>query len=534
MHPLNEALEKIHFTHQNGLVFCENLEKAEHISEKYHIQEKCIKLGVTAVLFRRSYNENSEIVNSKPVLYIFYDDKGLNINSEKHKKLHAEIWSAGEIDVYFIVSETRIDIFNARKPAQIIKGTQDLNLDDLCLVSNTLKNFNDQRFSAIVFGKGIFWEQEDFFDLGRDKNFYRNQLNEEDLPFHQLLEHLKAARQHLHRHRKDLLKETIDKLLIICILVKFLEEIKDDNGKHTLRKIYKTHEVNNFAEALEKGICIVILEELAKEFNGQIFDRFDEKEKKKLKETSLQSVADFLKGDLDIRTKQYFLWKQYSFNYLPVELISSIYENFLPKEKGVVYTPPFLVNFLIDEVMPLDKAATYFSGEQFSVLDPSCGSGVFLVSAYKRMLQWWSVNNYIKTGQIEFPSKKDCQNILKNNIFGVDLNGTATLISIFSLTIALLDKLEPKEIWDNLKLDNLRDNIQTQDFFKWANTDGHRKEEFDLILGNPPFNPISGSSKKDAVSEDQIQLFGVKNKDIPNNNFALNFFEGAMFLGKRT
>lgn len=436
MYTLNEALEKIHFTHQNGLVFCENPEKAEHISEKYHIEGKCKKLEVTAVLFRRSYNENSEIVNSKPVLYIFYDENdSLPINSEKHKKLHAKIWSAGEIDVYFIVAKTRIDIFNARKPAQIVEDSRDLILDDLRLVGSTLKDFNDQRFSAIVFGKGIFWEQEDFLDLEGNKNFYRNQLNEENLPFHQLLEHLKDVRQHLHRRQEDLLKETIDKLLIVCILVKFLEEIKDDNGKHTLRKIYKAHEVENFAEALEKGIFIAILEDLAKEFNGQIFDRFEEKEKKKLKQTSLQPVADFLKGDLDIRTKQFFLWKQYSFNYLPVELISSIYENFLPKEKGVVYTPPFLVNFLIDEVMPLDRASTYFSNEQFSVFDPSCGSGVFfLVSAYKRMLQWWSVNHYEKTGKIEFPPKEVCQNILKNNILGVDSNGTATLISIFSLS----------------------------------------------------------------------------------------------------
>jgi type I restriction-modification system DNA methylase subunit len=535
MHTLNKAFEKIHFTHQNGLVFCENPEKAEHISEKYHIQEKCIKLGVTAVLFRRSYNENFEIVNSKPVLYIFYNEnEDLGINSEKHKKLHAEIWSAGEIDVYFIVSKTRIDIFNARKPAQIVEDTRDLVLDDLRLVSNTLQDFNDQRFSAIVFGKGTFWEQEDFLDPDGDKNFYRNQLNEENLPFHQLLEHLKDVRQYLHRHQKDLLGKTIDKLLIICILVKFLEEIKDDNGKHTLREIYKAHEVRDFAEALEKGNCIAILDDLAKEFNGQIFDRFDEREKKKLKQTNLQPVADFLKGDLDIRTGQYFIWKQYSFNYLPVELISSIYENFLPREKGVVYTPPFLVNFLIDEVMPLDRASTYFSNEQFSVFDPSCGSGVFLVSAYKRMLQWWSVNHYQKTGEIKFPPKGVCQKILKDNIFGVDINSTATLISIFSLTIALLDKLEPKEIWNNLKLDSLRDNIQTQNFFKWANTDGHGNKKFDLILGNPPFNPVSGSSKKNAVSERQIQLFGVKNKDIPNNNFALKFFEGAMFFGKRT
>jgi len=151
----------------------------------------------------------------------------------------------------------------------------------------------------------------------------------------------------------------------------------------TLREIYKKYNINNFSNALEQGICISILNELACEFKGKIFDIFSEQEKQQIKQTSLKLVAEFLTAELDIDKKQYFLWEQYNFKYLPVELISSIYENFLPKEKGVVYTPPFLVNFLIDEVMPLNKAKKCFTNNQFKVLDPSCGSGIFLVSAYK-------------------------------------------------------------------------------------------------------------------------------------------------------
>ncbi len=533
MRTLKKVLEKIHLTPENGLVITDKSDEVRHVGERYHIQEKAGKLGATAVLFRRKYNENNEITDSKPVLYIYNEKDNFRINSEKHKELHAKIWSACEIDVYFLVSKTRIDIFNARKPAEVQeKYTQELNLKNLCLVSETLKKFNDQRFSAMVFGKGIFWEQEDFFNDNTDKRFFRNRLKEENAPFHQLLEHLMAVREYFKKNLTGLSPETIDKLLIICILVKFLEEIKDDGGRHTLRTIFKKYGISNFAEALKKGKCISVLEELAGEFNGNIFDNFSDKEKRQIEQTDLELVADFLKARLDIRKKQYFLWKQYSFNHLPTELISSVYENFLPKEKGVVYTPPFLAKFLIDEVMPLDKAEAYFSRNQFKVLDPSCGSGVFLVVAYKRMLQWWSVNQYEKTQKIKFPGKKICQKILEDNIFGVDINSTATLISIFSLTIALLDKLEPKKIWNNLKLNNLKDNIQTQNFFEWAAETKEKK--FDLVIGNPPFNPMSDTNKEEAVSEDQIQLFGIRNKDIPNNNFALRFFEGAMFFGKKT
>lgn len=525
------TLEKIHFTTNNGLVFCNKPDESKHISERYHIQETAKRLEATAVLFRRKYDKSNEnVIDSKPVLYIYSEKDELYLNSEKHKELHAKIWSAGEIDVYFIISKTTIDIFNARKPAEV-QDKQELNLENLRIVSEALEKFNDQRFSAMIFGKGVFWEQEDFFDDKKDTRFFRNRLKEENTPFHQLLEYLMAVRKYLKIKSTGLLPETIDKLLIVCILVKFLEEIKNDDGRHTLRMVYKKYEVCDFAESLEKQKCLSILKDLASEFNGNIFDNFTPKEKQQIEKTGLKSVADFLRAELDIPTRQLFLWRQYNFNHLPVELISSIYENFLPKEKGVVYTPPFLVNTLIDEVMPLDKAETYFSINQFKVLDPSCGSGVFLVAAYKRMLQWWSVNHYEKTLEIKFPDKKDCQKILEDNIFGVDINPTATLISIFSLTIALLDKLEPKEIWNNFKLNSLRDNIQTKNFFEWATANENKK--FDLVIGNPPFNPISGTSKQDAVSENQIQQFGLRNKDIPNNNFALKFFEGAMFFGKK-
>ncbi len=351
--------------------------------------------------------------------------------------------------------------------------------------------------------------------------------------YHRLLEHLMAVRKYLHDKQKELSieKETIDKLLVICILVKFLEEIKDDNGKHTLRNIYKKHQVKNFAEALEKGKCMSVLHELASEFDGTIFDNFQDKETQKIEQTDLKPVADFLKATLDVAKKQYFLWEQYSFSHLPVELISSIHENFLPAEKGVVYTPPFLVNFLVDEVMPLDKAEC-FSQNKFKVLDPSCGSGVFLVAAYKRMLQWWSINHYKKTEEIKFPPKNMCQKILRNNIFGVDINHTAKLITIFSLTIALLDKLEPKAIWNNLKLNSLKNNIQAQNLFEWAADDKNKAKPYDLVIGNPPFNDEKGKSTH-KIEPELVSKIGFKHKKVAGNRFALQFFEGGMALAKR-
>ena len=90
------------------------------------------------------------------------------------------------------------------------------------------------------------------------------------------------------------------------------------------------------------------------------------------------------------------MWSLYSFRYLPIELISRIYEEFIPDTAGVVYTPPFLVDLLIDECMPLDNHDK-FTNAKFKVIDPSCGSGIFCVAAYQRLIDWHIINKYYET-----------------------------------------------------------------------------------------------------------------------------------------
>ncbi|MCC5943709.1 MAG: N-6 DNA methylase [Bernardetiaceae bacterium] len=532
-----EVLENIGYTQENGLVICSDEAETEHISEWYHIFDKAKRLEVDAVLFRRYFDAENTHINSKPSVYIFQRDDNF-FNTQAHKDLHAKIWSSGEIDIYIIVGTTRIDIINARRPADITEKEEDLDLENLKLFSNTIQAFNDQRFSAHIFGKGMFWEQKEF-ENKENKDFYPNKLDEKNAPFHRLLDYLKDTRKTLKEEKqKDKLSdETIDRLLITCILIKYLEGIEDDKGKNTLAEIYQNAKITKFEQALENGKTILdIFQNLASEFNGKIFDIFTKAQKQEILEKDLSLIAQFLTGKIDTKTKQLFIWEQYNFNFLPIELISSIYESFLPKSKGVVYTPPFLVDFLVDEVMPLDKATTYFANHTFKVLDPSCGSGVFLVSAYKRMLEWWSVNHYKETGEVQFPDKNTCQKILETNIFGVDIQGTATLISIFSLTIALLDKLSPKEIWNGLKFKDLSKNIRKQNFFEWA---VNAPKDFELAIGNPPFNFEDGKKLKDYIyieNEDGIVDLtkGFKHKKVARNNFAIHFFEGAMTLARKS
>jgi len=230
------------------------------------------------------------------------------------------------------------------------------------------------------------------------------------------------------------------------------------------------------------------------------------------------------------------LWKLYSFNKLPIELISSVYEAFLTKEKNIVYTPPYLANTLIDECMPLHRSEELFSERKFKVLDPACGSGIFLVAAFKRMVEWAVINKYKKTGELEFPEISEVKEILRSNIFGVDIKKGATLISMFSLNITLCEKLTPMEVWQELKFEDLSEsNIITDNFFSYYNT--CEKEKFDLVIGNPPFNPPKDENGNKVSNGDYLAKLVdehryIPSADISGHNLALIFHDKTRDLVK--
>lgn len=520
------------FTEKNGLVFCDKSKSAKNNAELLYLYE-ARKIGVSAVFFRRYYRENESIpYTSEPAVCIFERDDNF-FNTDEHVRLHAALWSSGKTEVYVIVSKLRIDVINARKPAHVNQD-KTIDLQELILISaDAVKALDDARFSAYLFESGTFWEQEEF----------QRKVDAKNSPYIFLLEYLMSVRERFVKNKKDikLRPETIDKLLVTSILIKFLEEIKDDNGKHTLRTIYKRHKVKSFDEAVSNAVVFKVLDELAVEFNGRIFDRFTQSERHEIANSDLSVLTKFLQADIDINTNQLFLWEQYSFKHLPAEVISAIYENFIQAEavrqsgvteKGVVYTPIHLVNLLIDETMPLDKPEL-FRDEVFRVLDPSCGSGVFLVAAYKRMLQWWAINNYNESEGVKYPQSKEAQRILQQNIFGIDVKETATLVSMFGLTTALLDKLTPQAIWNNFKFKDLsQENIISGNFFTEAIKLKSGKK-FDLIVGNPPFNIETGKKRADVISSLMVEQIGFKHTDLPDKNFALHFFEASLAISNK-
>src|SRR5262249_35343475 len=101
----------------------------------------------------------------------------------------------------------------------------------------------------------------------------------------------------------------------------------------------------------------------------------------KVRREHMRELSDFISGQ--VTEGERWLWGLYSFDVIPLEFISSIYEEFVTEE-GAHYTPGFLVDYILDGVLGWEGMDW-----DLRILDPACGSGIFLVKAYQRLIERW-------------------------------------------------------------------------------------------------------------------------------------------------
>lgn len=215
----------------------------------------------------------------------------------------------------------------------------------------------------------------------------------------------------------------------------------------------------------------------------------------------LRTVASVFQGGT--ANGQLPLFDLYDFSLIPIETLSVIYEQFLhathhPSAKsegaarGAYYTPVPLVNFMVDR---LDAHKPLRPGMR--VLDPACGSGAFLVQCYRKL---------IERRLAESPQKQlrpaELGSLLTHHIFGIDLDEDACQIAELSLSLTLLEYVDPPDLTKtDFKLPPLRDqNIFRADTFaengEWQKLMHGKK--FDWIVGNPPWKELNPNRVDDA------------------------------------
>jgi methylase of polypeptide subunit release factors len=471
------------------------------------------ELKASAVYFRRIEGRSSV-----PQIFV-YDNSNNDISPCDFIDIHRKLWSSGIVPLYYVFDKTEVKIFNCRKPLRR-KGKTLIaeEIDSLSLASKVHGYYI--KYSSILFKNGSFWELQE----------NRNQFKADSSSYNKLIDGLRRLRDSFVKGQNE---TACNKLLVLSILVKYLEERKDSKGNHVLPQKYftKFEGAQSFCEVLRKNKCLQLFEDLGKDINGKIFE-LDNQEKKETAKLNQAKLADFL--DANLENQQYVFWKLYDFNYLPIELISRIYEEFIPNRKDITYTPAHLVDFMIDECMPLASPK-----DNIKSIDASCGSGIFLVAVFRRIVQWWQKEQYKNTGEIKHPNIRKLKSILQSSIYGVDIEPEAVKLAIFSLTVAVCDMLDPTKMWEELtqeKLIDLTESIITQDFFDFVT---ENQGKYNLVIGNPPFNsPVKDRDKRKEKEIRDSYWERITNKThldfaIPDNNIALLFLQQAMKLLKK-
>ena len=466
------------------------------------VLEQAERLLATAVYFRRSQDTQTTL----PQVFI-YDNTHNKFSDDNLVEIHRKLWSSDIVAVYYVIDSTQVRIFDARKPVKYKNKRLSVKpLEIVQLVAEAHAQY--QRYSARLFENGAFWEQK----ANQDKFLYNQSASKK------LIEGLRKFRKQF-INSPDITAPFANKILMQSILVKYLEERRDKSGNSVFEQGFFSQfdGAADFCEVIRKGQIVALFKILSTHFNGKVFTLSDVEELK-LEQIDLSLLANSLDAKLD--DQQYVLWRLYAFDYLPVELISRIYEEFMPPRAGVVYTPVHLARFMVDECMPLEVVPQ----GKYKIIDVSCGSGIFLVTAFKRLVQWWQIKQYKRTGNIERPTTETLQSMLRESMYGVDIEPEAIQLSVFSLSIALCDMLDPTEIWLNLKFNDLEENnLYTGDFFGYLS--GENEKDFDLIIGNPPFK---GKSKDVKLAIEKYPL--TVSSPIYRDEIALLFLQQAMFM----
>lgn len=208
---------------------------------------------------------------------------------------------------------------------------------------------------------------------------------------------------------------------------------------------------------------------------------------------------------------------RYDFSAISADVLGGMYEQYLSfvqgrkseakqkskrKSQGIYYTPKYIVEFIVKETLgEVLKKTKPKEISKIKVLDPACGSGSFLTAAYDKILETLMKQNPQTSLFMKF-------DILKENIFGVDLDAQSIEITQLNLLLKVLSqKTKLPTLQHNLNAGNSLVSGESEVLEKYFGSeyrqqkpfdfekefkDVFEQDGFDVIIGNPPYVAITG------------------------------------------
>ena len=270
-------------------------------------------------------------------------------------------------------------------------------------------------------------------------------------------------------------------------------------------------------------------------------------------------------GKLD-QTLNRVLWILNQFDFLKVDrdILGKLYEKYLPKEErkqlGEFYTPDEVIDYILDSVEYTPSKAI----DSKEIIDPSCGSGGFLVRAARRLIARHAVKFGKATPKEAMDNKrwpevysklspKECEEIVlqvATHIHGFDINPFAVSITEMNLLFQVIDlyskaikgnksfKVPRFKVFETDSLEPPTAQTSISEFYGATGkslakdkeaTDELKKKKYDFVVGNPPYVRIQELDQKsrDLYSKNYPTARG-------NYDIYVPFIElGIKFLNKK-
>lgn len=332
---------------------------------------------------------------------------------------------------------------------------------------------------------------------------------------------------------------------------------KKEEFQGRFKEVLKSLKSNVFGEVLSQATHIAeyISENLYRPFSAE--QRYIEERLNEIRRQPKKNISD-ISAWLDI----FIFIKKYNFASVRNEIFGYIYENYLKelygdKKKGQYFTDPAVVEFMLDEIgYTTDEIKKRIKAKpenpDISIIDPACGSGTFLYSAAKRII------DAIYRGDDK--TARNAESLISENIFGLDIEEFPLYLAEMGILMKMLD-LIISEKYNNpmdkkIKLFKTEDSIaEFVDMMHSISEKGGQKEmfasrrldvskfmrdeenlaemkesmrpprrRFDFVIGNPPYIYYNECCKQKIVFTQMIKqkklsmadVYGVNLNTVPN------------------
>ncbi|NGM80161.1 HsdM family class I SAM-dependent methyltransferase [Burkholderia multivorans] len=410
---------------------------------------------------------------------VFKDAGDAAPSEEQIARWHEAAWNVGVAPLLWIVTPTDVRLYDCyaspakESPQQI--ATEPLEVFSL-QAEDRLRSL-DAMCGRYATETGAFWSSAIGQRIDR-RNRVDRQLLDEINALEDQLTALAPADGRAQRDDKEetrASREFAQRLIGRCIFTSYLV---DRGIAQAFLPPELSADVAKMFETVDS--TFTLFRWLRSTFNGDLFPMDDPgAEHQRLGDKHLALLRDFVEGR-SLLSGQGRLFR-FRFDAIPIDLISSIYQQFArltaadeAHSQGLHYTPVELVHLTLD---PVFEALP----ENARVIDPTCGSGAFLVEAFRRLV--W------KRARGKTASRAVVREVLYQQLFGIDINRSALGIAAFSLYLAALElDEEPVQDIQDLKFHRLIGvTLFEADTVHDELPPLITQRPFDAVVGNPPW-----------------------------------------------